>query len=58
MIDEIDYFPKRDKYKKNKPVDDDWNALKKKRQQQDSKIKKSKNPSGKDTPPQNPASKS
>ncbi len=58
MIDEIDYFPKRDKFKKNKPVGDDWNALKKKREQQDSKIKKSKKVSGKDTPPQNPDPKS
>jgi hypothetical protein len=31
MIDEIDYFPKRDKYKKNKGGDitEEWNALKK-----------------------------
>ena len=58
MIDEIDYFPKRDKFKNNKPVDDDWNALKKKREQQDSKIKKSKKVSDKDTPPQNPDPKS
>ena len=58
MIDEIDYFPKRDKFKNNKPVDDDWNALKKKREQQDSKIKKSKKASDKDTPQQNPDPKS
>ncbi len=51
MIDEIDYFPKRDKYKNNKPVDDDWNALKKKCEQQDSKIKKNEKPS-----PKKPAS--
>lgn len=47
MIDEIDYFPKRDKYKNNKPVDDDWNALKKKREQQDLKIKKNEKSSPK-----------
>ena len=29
MIDEIDYFPKRDKFKKKKPVDDGWGELKK-----------------------------
>ena len=57
MIDEIDYFPKRDKYKKNKPVDDDWNALKKKREQQDSQIKEKKKSPGKiPPPPQNPDS--
>ncbi|MBI4384085.1 MAG: hypothetical protein HY579_08650 [Nitrospinae bacterium] len=30
MIDGIDYFPKRDRYKKKKKgAEDDWNALKK-----------------------------
>ena len=58
MIDEIDYFPKRDKFKKNKPVDDDWNALKKKRKQQDSKIKDGKKSPVKNPPPQNPDPKS
>ena len=47
MIDEIDYFPKRVKYKKNKAVDDDWQALKKIKSGQDSKTKKPKKPSPK-----------
>ncbi len=58
MIDEIDYFPKRDKFKKNKPVDDDWNALKKKREQQDLKIKDGKKSPVKSPPPKNPDPKS
>lgn len=47
MIDEIDYFPKRDKYKKNKAVDDDWQALKKIKSGQDAKTRKPKKPSPK-----------
>lgn len=41
MIDEIDYFSKRDKYKKKKDsgLDEEWDALKKSRSQQDSKAK-------------------
>ena len=54
MIDEIDYFPKRDKFKNNKSVDDDWNVLKKKREQQDSKVKEIKKSSAKKSPQQNP----
>lgn len=41
MIDEIDYFPKRDKYKKKQPADDGWNELKKLKSEQDGKKKKS-----------------
>ena len=46
MIDEIDYFPKRDKYKKKKGGDsaDEWDALKKAKTGQDvSKGKSQKN---------------
>ena len=32
MIDEIDYFPKRDRYKKKKDTVEDWNSLKKLKQ--------------------------
>jgi hypothetical protein len=37
MIDEIDYFPKRDKFKKKKGGDsaDEWDALKKVKTHQD-----------------------
>ncbi|MFQ5450706.1 MAG: hypothetical protein ACE5E9_08745 [Nitrospinaceae bacterium] len=40
MIDEIDYFPRRDKYKKKKGIDldEDWNALKKTKTVQDSRV--------------------
>ncbi|MBI5428690.1 MAG: hypothetical protein HZA02_10510 [Nitrospinae bacterium] len=38
MIDGIDYFPKRDQYKKKKKgAEDDWNALKKVKTGQESK---------------------
>ena len=37
MIDEIDYFPKRDKYKIRKKIGSDWNELKKQRFTQDTK---------------------
>jgi hypothetical protein len=39
MIDEIDYFPKRDKYKTRKKIDSDWNELKKQKSTQDTKEK-------------------
>lgn len=44
MIDEIDYFPKRDKYKKKGAAQDsEWDALKKTKISQDSaKVKPSK----------------
>ena len=44
MIDEIDYFPKRDKYKKkDKAPDSEWNALKKiKTSQGSDKVKPAK----------------
>lgn len=42
MIDEIDYFPKRDKYKKKgTALDSEWDALKKTKNRQDSAKDKS-----------------
>ena len=40
-MDEIDYFPKRDKFKANKDVSSDWNKLKKQKIMQSNKIKPS-----------------
>jgi hypothetical protein len=51
MIDEIDYFPKRDKFKKKKGGDstDEWDALKKVKTGQDvSKGKSQKKPQKKE----------
>ncbi len=39
MIDEIDYFPKRDRYKTRKKIGSDWNELKKQKSAQDTKEK-------------------
>ena len=41
-MDEIDYFPKRDKFKIQKDVGSDWNKLKKQKINQPSKVKPSK----------------
>ena len=38
-MDEIDYFPKRDKYKTRKDVGSDWNKLKKQKSAQSTKVK-------------------
>ena len=37
-MDEIDYFPKRDKYKTRKDVGSDWNKLKKQKSAKPIKI--------------------
>ena len=52
MIDEIDYFPKRDKYKKKKGLDtgEEWEALKKIKTGQDVTREKSKKKPGKESP--------
>ena len=42
-MDEIDYFPKRDKFKVQKDVGSDWNKLKKQKIDQPGKVKPSKN---------------
>ena len=50
MIDEIDYFPRRDQHNKKKKVDLGWGELKKEKSEQDKKThgeKKKKN----DKPP-------
>jgi len=39
MIDEINYFPKRDNFQKKKKIDDDWQELKKQKTQQDARKK-------------------
>ena len=38
-MDEIDYFPKRDKFKVQKDVGSDWNKLKKQKTAQPAKAK-------------------
>ena len=38
-MDEIDYFPKRDKFKTQKDVGSDWNKLKKQKTTQPDKAK-------------------
>ncbi len=52
MIDEIDYFPKRDKYKKKGTApDSEWNALKKIKTDQDSSKIQSNKKAGKEGKP-------
>jgi hypothetical protein len=52
MIDEIDYFPKRDKYKKKgAALDSEWDALKKTKTAQDSPRVKSSKKAGKEGKP-------
>jgi len=52
MIDEIDYFPKRDKYKKKgAELDSEWDALKKIKTGQDSVKVKSSKKGGKEVKP-------
>ena len=41
-MDEIDYFPKREKFKVQKDVGSDWNKLKKQKITQPGKVKPSK----------------
>ncbi len=42
MIDEIDYFPKRERHNKKKKVDSGWGDLKKQKTEQDAKPVKEK----------------
>jgi len=51
MIDEINYFPKRENYQKKKKPEDDWNELKKKKILQDSRPKPGKSESDPPDPP-------
>ncbi len=39
MIDEIDYFPRRDQHNKKKKADSGWGDLKKQKAEQDAKVK-------------------
>ena len=50
MIDEIDYFPKRERHNKKKKIDSGWSDLKKQKNKQDalpSPHVKEKNPNEK-----------
>ena len=51
MIDEIDYFPRRDQHNKKKRVDSGWGDLKKQKSEQDAKVRDEKQESGKKPPP-------
>ena len=50
MIDEIDYFPRRDQHNKKKKVDSGWRDLKKQKSEQDAKVRDEKQESGKKPP--------
>lgn len=39
MIDEIDYFPRRDQHNKKKKVGSAWGDLKKQKSEQDNKVR-------------------
>ena len=45
-MDEIDYFPKRDKFRVQKDVGSDWNKLKKQKNSHSGKVKPSKTSPG------------
>lgn len=49
MIDEIDYFPRRDQHNKKKKVDTGWGDLKKQKSEQDNKVQGGKKKDGKKT---------
>jgi len=50
MIDEIDYFPRRDQHNKKKKVDSGWGDLKKQKSEQDNKVQNEKKKDGKNPP--------
>jgi hypothetical protein len=50
MIDEIDYFPRRDQH--NKKKDSGWGDLKKQKSEQDAKIQDKNQEKDKKSPPQ------
>ena len=52
MIDEIDYFPRRDRHNKKKKMDLEWGDLKKEKSEQDNKVQEEKKKSDR-TPPAN-----
>lgn len=50
MIDEIDYFSRRDKHNKNKKVGLGWGDLKKEKSKQDNKAQEEKKKSNRKPP--------
>jgi hypothetical protein len=42
MIDEIDYFPRRDQHNKKKKLNSIWTDLKKEKSEQDNKVQEEK----------------
>ena len=50
MIDEIDYFPRRDQHNKKKKTDSGWGDLKKQKSEQDAKIRDEKQKNGEKPP--------
>ncbi len=50
MIDEIDYFPRRDRHNKKKKVDSGWGDLKKQKSKQDNKVQNESKESSKKSP--------
>ena len=50
MIDEIDYFPRRDQHNKKKKVDSGWGDLKKQKSEQDNKVQNEKKKDGNPPP--------
>ncbi len=51
MIDEIDYFPRRDQHNKKKKVDSGWRDLKKEKSEQDAKVQDEKKKNDNKPPP-------
>jgi hypothetical protein len=50
MIDEIDYFPRRDQHNKKKKTGSGWGDLKKQKSEQDAKIRDEKQKNGEKPP--------
>lgn len=50
MIDEIDYFPRRDQHNKKKKVDSGWGDLKKQKSELDNKVENESQKSSKKSP--------
>ena len=50
MIDEIDYFPRRDQHNDKKKKDSGWGDLKKQKSEQDAKIQQENPETGKKPP--------
>ena len=50
MIDEIDYFPRRDRHNKKKKTGSGWGDLKKQKSEQDTKVQDEKQESSQKPP--------